>query len=263
MSDENEYDKILFDGGNQFILEYYEKCKKYDPSNFNEYNKLDIISYEIKNNLFFEVESTPIRYVGFNGQYRSRTISYMFKKYKVIINQEQAGPNELQLGCIKINICKHNIPTHILFSIRFYSNINIYNNHPEYFMSNIEKNISEQLETIQKDKVMIIKEKESIKLKQNELDKLILENKDSIKLKQNELDELILENQRKINHYASLEQQIIEIQKEKELIKEEKRKISIAKDKLSQRKRDLDDDKFKFELEKDRINDFDIDKFIT
>jgi hypothetical protein len=24
-----------------------------------------------------------------------------------------------------------------------------------------------------------------------------------------------------------------------------------------------DDDKFKFELEKDRINDFDIDKFIT
>ena len=83
-----------------------------------------------------------------------------------------------------------------------------------------------------------------------------------IKLKKDELDKLILENQQKINHYASLEQQIMDVQKEKELIKEENIKIAIVKEKLAQQKRDLDDDKFKFELEKDRINDFDIDKFI-
>ena len=63
------------------------------------------------------------------------------------------------------------------------------------------------------------------------------------------LDELIIEH--KLNNH-----------KEKELIKEEKIKIAIVKEKLAQQKRDLDDDKFKFELEKDRINDFDIDKFI-
>jgi len=90
---------------------------------------------------------------------------------------------------------------------------------------------------------------EEIKDKQVELDKLILENQKSTKHKLVELDKLILENQQKIDYYKSLKQQIIDVNKEKELIKEEKRKI--AKQKR------------KFELEQYRINDIDVDKFIN
>ena len=267
MSDD-EYDKILFDGDpispyNQDLLKYYENYKLY-YTNLEEYNKLEIISSEIKNKLYFKLG------IYVHDQYNVRK-AFIFKKYIVDIFQNP-GPNENNFGTVKINVIKHNIPTHILCAIKYFQYdeiyydiaefFDIYNTHPEYFMSNIDKNISELLETIQKDKVMIIKEKELIKFRQNELDKLILENKILIELKQNELDKLILENQQKINHYASLEQEIINVQKEKELIKEEKRKIAIVKEKLAQQKRELDDNKFKFELEKDRINDFDIDKFI-
>ena len=84
-----------------------------------------------------------------------------------------------------------------------------------------------------------------------------------MKEKQIELDKIILENQQKINYYKSLEQQIIDVNKEKELVKEEKRKIAIVKQKMAQQKKDFDEEKFKFELEKDRINDIDVDKFIN
>ncbi len=84
-----------------------------------------------------------------------------------------------------------------------------------------------------------------------------------IKEKQTELDKLILENQHKIDYYKNLEQQIIDVNKEKDIIKEEKRKIAIVKEKMAQQKRDFDEEKFKFELEKDRINDIDVDKFIN
>jgi hypothetical protein len=264
MSDD-EYDKILFDGNpisghNQNLLKYYENYKLFN-SNLEEYNKLEIISSEIQNKLYFELGIYQ-----FDAGCSNSTKTFIFKEYIVIMDQNGAGSFDNQFGNVRINVIKHNIPTHILCAIKYFQydkiyhsiaqSFDIYNTHPEYFMSNIEKNISEKLETIQNDK-------ELIKVKNDELDKLISDNKKIIKEKQNELDKLILENQQKIDYYASLEQQIIDIQKEKEFIKEDKRKISIAKDKLSQQKRELDDNKFKFELEKDRINDFDIDKFIT
>ena len=141
-----EYDKLLFDGDDLFILKYYENCKKWDPNNFNEYNKLKIIDAEIKNKIFFSVGSTPI-ISQCNGQILSRSISYMFKEYIVDIHQDCYGHNEFNFGSVTIKLIKHTIPYHILFAIKYfpynkqYSNIiNMYNTHPEYFMSEIEKN---------------------------------------------------------------------------------------------------------------------------
>ena len=78
-----------------------------------------------------------------------------------------------------------------------------------------------------------------------------------------ELTKLILENQQKITHYKSLESQILSIDKDKQIILEEKQKLTIVKAKMAKNKREFDDEKLKFEIEKDRINDIDIDKFLN
>jgi hypothetical protein len=277
MSDD-KYDKILFDvNGDDFILKYYQNCKIRHPRNVNEYNKLEIISSEIKNKQFFEIGSDPYVYDGYNGQTKSRkSIKYMFKEYIIDIHEHGTGHNEFQYSEIFINIIKHDLPTHILFTIKHFQFHNIlgfddiYKYHPEYFMLENDKNITEILETIKKEKENIAisnetinQENKKIVEQKDELNRLILENKRINKDKQNELDKLILENQQKIDHYRNLEQEIIKVNKEKEIIKEEKRKIAICKEKMAQIKRNLDEEKFKLELEKDRINDVNVDEFIN
>jgi hypothetical protein len=318
MSDENEYDKILFDNtdGDEIIKKYKE-------------SKPQLKSEEIKG------PTDRYFYISVNRDIKTITDSrktvndkhFIFKNIIIIFmdtgGNNQPGPwtdpnNYVSIytssGSYKnfnTKIISHNLPSNILFCIKnlignfpqihhqhrlFYGSspsiytineinkidipynrkrmipnnyinfidtnqnmtvgydllIKLYQDTPKYFRSedeNIKHELKQKEDLLEQEKNKLAKEKE--------------QNGILIKEKQNELDKLILENQQKINHYTSLEQQIIDIQKEKEFIKEEKRKISIAKDKLSQQKRELDDDKFKFELEKDRINDFDIDKFIT
>ncbi len=91
---------------------------------------------------------------------------------------------------------------------------------------------------------------------------LITDNEELIKQKE-ELDKLILYNQQQIEHYKSLEDKIISIEKDKEIILEEKRKIAICKEIMAKNKLEFDNEKLQFEIHKDRINDFDIDKFIN
>jgi len=135
----------------------------------------------------------------------------------------------------------------------------------ENYKKKYDKELTEEQLEEQKEKLnkLILKNEKINKYKQNSLDRLILENERINKDKQNELDKLILENQQKINHYKNLEQEIIKVNKEKEIIKEEKRKIAICKEKMAQIKRNLDEEKFKLELEKDKINDINVDEFIN
>jgi hypothetical protein len=253
-SKSESYDNILFDGGDLFILKYYENCKKYHSNNFNEYNKLEILDTEIKNKQFFTIISTIPIYNN-STQISRSSISYMFNSYIVDIFIEKSSycSGELQFGQIQINIIKHNIPKQLLFAIKYFqydnhnktfiNKIDIYNTHPEYFMSNIEKNISHSLQGIQKEKEEIMidnqninNEKKLIESKNKELDKLMVENKTLIKEKQTELDKLILENHQKIDYYKSLEQQIIDVNKEKDIIKEEKERLQLLKKKCHNKK---------------------------
>ena len=92
----------------------------------------------------------------------------------------------------------------------------IYKQHPEYFMSENDKNITEILETIKKEKEQITisnetinQENKKIVEQKDELNILILENERINKDKQNELDKLILENQQKIDHYKILNKNLL------------------------------------------------------
>ena len=98
---------------------------------------------------------------------------------------------------------------------------------------------------------------------QDEFEQLIIEQKQLIIEQKEELNKLILENHEKINYYKSLESQIISISKDKNFIIEEKRKLAIVKEIMAKNKREFDNEKLKFLIEKDSINDFDIDKFIN
>ena len=112
--------------------------------------------------------------------------------------------------------------------------------------------ITKQKEELTTEKQLITKQIECITIQKEELSK-----------QKEELDKLILYNQQQIQHYKSLEEKIISIEKDKEIILLEKQKIAICKEKMAKSKREFDDEKLKFEIEKDRINNFDIDKFLN
>jgi hypothetical protein len=116
----------------------------------------------------------------------------------------------------------------------------------------IEKDITNEKE-------LIIKQKETIMIDEQ----LITLQKEELSKQKEELDKLILYNQQQIEHYKSLEEKIISIEKDKEIILEEKRKIAICKEIMAKNKLEFDNEKLQFEIHKDRINDFDIDKFIN
>lgn len=277
MSDD-KYDKILFDHTDLVILDYYEECKRICTQpyirGFNNYQSLKIIESDIKNKLFFNIVLPNS--VNNDGGPQFKYTMYIFKNYFVNFQIFPFCKGHSLINIVgNISITKHNFPIHILFAIKYLNfyppenknNTNnipitrIYEQHPEYFMSENDKNITEILETIKKDKEQITISNETI----NQENKKIVEQKDELNrlILENELDQLILENQQKIDHYKNLEQQIIEVNKEKEIIKEEKRKIAIVKEKMAQIKRNLDEEKFKLELEKDRINDVNVDEFIN
>ena len=281
----DEYDNILFDktGGDK-IINYYNK------SNPEQNRK---IKGPTDRYFYFNVE----RITKINGNIKTFIDKHFIFKNMIIIFRssdqihirEYSDPisynyiiisnsTKLSMRAFNTNFLIHNLPINILFCIKNFCNINnysaqdpffmdrvtpdiynyytglikLYQDKPEYFKSE-DAELKQKEELIEQGKIELSKEKELFERGINGI---------LIKEKQNELDKLILENKQKINHYVSLEQEIINVQKEKELIKEEKRKIAIVKEKLAQQKKDLDDNKFKFELEKDRINDFDIDKFI-
>ena len=284
---DDKYDKILFDHTDLVILDYYEECKLRCTQSYirgyDNYQQLKIIESDITNKLFFNIV-IPNNNVN-NGSPQYKSIMYIFKNYFVNFPIFPFCKGQSLIDKVgTIIMTKHDFRMDILFTIKYLNfylpdnknnpnNIpitRIYKNHPEYFMSENDKNITEILETINKDKEQITISKETINQenkkiveKKEELDKLIIENDKITKNKQNELDKLILENQQKIDYYKNLEQQIIEVNKEKEIIKEEKRKIAIVKEKMAQIKRNLDEEKFKLELEKDRINDINVDDFIN
>ena len=194
------------------------------------------------------------------GGYAIRYITnYVFKNFWIVMTTLSGHTNS--------NFNIHNLPNNILFSIKkimeyhpvkdSFNFITFYDKNTNYFKSNSD--IHYEKRELQYKKEMIEQEQEKKMIKKEMFEqeqKGIL-----IKEKQTELDKLILENQTKIDYYKDFEQQIIDVNKEKELIKEEKRKIAIVKEKMAQQKRAFDEEKFKFELEKDRIND--IDKFIN
>ena len=310
MSDD-KYDKILFDGGDLSIFNFYmeydnteehrqiQMDKQGADSNRAFHNLLKKIDLEIKNKLFFTIIVYLFEGINLEGHKSfnetTKKILYMFREYIIEFmectrNYYPYGYDDKQkFGNVSIHISrKHNMTVSMLFTIKHfqYSDLlkssnsyskpentyisDIYEQHPEYFMSENDKNITEILETIKKEKEQITisnetinQENKKIVEQKDELNKLILVNERINKNKQNELDKLILENQQKIDHYKSLEQELIKVNKEKELIKEEKRKIAICKEKMAQIKRNLDEKKFKFELEKDRINDVNVNEFIN
>ena len=304
----SEYDDILFKGeasgyngaSTGFLDCLYKNLTQWaqSPTGYIEYNKLKIIDVDITNKKYFLIGST-IPTSQCNFQFQTSSVSYMFKNYIVDIHRDSYQGSyvhgDYRFGDIKINIIKHNIPNNILFAIKhfqyqqnFTSIIDIYNTHPEYLTTHIEKNISNEFQKISIEKQLIIEQKKELdKLlieheqlmlnekqliieQKEELDKLLIEHeqlmlneKQLIIEQKKELDKLILENHEKINYYKSLESQIISISNDKNFITEEKRKLAIVKEKMAKNKREFDNEKLKFLIEKDSINDFDIDKFIN
>jgi hypothetical protein len=160
MSENDEYDDILFNGESNGFLEHFYKNFIYSnqiPAKLAEYDKLKIIETDIKNNKYFKIGSiTPISYS--NGQYQTSSISYIFKNYIVDIHLICYCIFPLQLGQfgdITIDIVKHNIPNNILFAIKhfqYHKNFScndIYNIHPEYFTTQIDKNINHEYKIIE------------------------------------------------------------------------------------------------------------------
>jgi hypothetical protein len=259
----DEYDNILFNQTDG--IKIFEQNKGS--------NKLSDFEGPIDKYFIFTVHRDTLQEGQLNGGFGTghnrssrHDTFYVFKKFLISkVPSSYCGQHDRY----NIGIHKHNLPNNILFSLKTINfndinnnglNINklitFYDKNTNYFKSNSDIHY-EKLELKYK------QEKEMIEQGKN---KLLLEKEDKsilIKEKQTELDKLILENQQKIDYYKSLEQQIIDVNKEKDIIKEEKRKIAIVKEKMAQQKRDFDEEKFKFELEKDRINDIDVDKFIN
>jgi len=254
MSDD-EYDNILFNKTDGIkIIEQFKGSKKLTDFEGPIDKYFIIIINRIHMHRLIELNSDII---------------YVFKKIFIII----PGNNNNK----KINrIDTHNLPNNILFSLKtiHFNNINthglnfdnlitFYDKNTNYFKSKNDIHYEKLELKYKEEKEMIERGKNKLLLEKDQFEKyqagIIMKEKE----KQTELDKLILENQQKINYYKSLEQQIIDVNKEKEIIKEEKRKIAIVKEKMAQQKREFDEEKFKFELEKDRINDIDVDKFIN
>ena len=280
----SEYDDILFNGeangyngaSSGFLDCLYKNCKWWNqsPTGLIEYNKLKIIDVDITNKKYFLIGSTLPTSFGNADAVHNCYVSYMFKNYIVDIHrygyQGSYVHGDYRFGNIKINIIKHNIPNNILFAIKhfqyqqnFTSIIDIYNTHPEYLTTHIEKIISNEFQKISTDKELIIKQKEELYKLLIEHEQKLLIDKQLIIEQKEELDKLLLENHEKINYYKSLESQIISISNDKNIILEEKRKLAIVKEKMAKNKREFDNEKLKFLIEKDSINDFDIDKFIN
>jgi hypothetical protein len=279
MSDD-EYDNILFDRTNG--IEIIELIR--DRPNCNFKGPIDKF-------FIFAVHRDTPDYDSLAGRYQRNNTYVVFKKFIiVIVPNEPDGIAQTE----NYSTIMHNLPNNILFVLKTikYDSINdnglninqlitFYDTNTNYFKSNsdiyYDKLKQEMINYEKEQKGILIKEK------QTELDKLILDNqqkidyynnleqqiidvnkeKEIIKENQTKLDKLILDNQQKIDYYKSLEQQIIDVNKEKEIIKEEKRKIIIVKEKMAQQKRNFDEEKCKFELEKDRINEIDVDNFIN
>jgi len=207
----NNYEDILFDktDGKKIIAKY----------------KSGIITIEDNINRYFLITMTQelissFQIGGFGPQnrYTQRTLYYIFKKFIIIEyyhEQHNLYPN--------ITIIKHDLPNHVLFTIKNIGSnrfdiqnlISIYSKNPEYFKHDKEDYYEEQLKILEQEKL-------SLKNKQFELDQLLLEVSSNFK--------------------------------------EDKRKIILAKLKLAKIKTELDEEIFKFELEKNNYNY--IDKYI-
>jgi hypothetical protein len=278
----SEYDDILFnnDDKNRRLINFCNNTQWHNPSEAKkDRDKLiKLLGEDIYNNKYFSAGTMK-------GYHKNNMcpifMSYIFKNY--IVDLHSLYENDYyNYECIKIIINKHNIPNNILFAIKHFqyhncfpndfsfieknynifdviNRFDIYNKHPEYFTTQIDKNISNELQIIKSEKNKILTDKELL-IKHEQ--KIISENQIIIKQKE-ELDKLILENHQKINYYKNLEDQIISINKDKAIIQEEKRKLAIVKEKMAKNKKEFDDEKLKFLIEKDRINEIDIDKFIN
>ena len=231
--------------------DYIRMCSRFDCRRFEQIIT-NLRNFEgPKDNYFIFTSKEETSQSNGWGGYAIRYITnYVFKNFWIVmttLSGQHTNTNS--------NFNIHNLPNNILFSIKkimeyhpvkdSFNFITFYDKNTNYFKSNSD--IHYEKRELQYKKEMIEQEQKGILIKE----------------KQTELDKLILENQTKIDYYKDFEQQIIDVNKEKELIKEEKRKIAIVKEKMAQQKRDFDEEKFKFELEKDRINDIDVDKFIN
>ena len=189
---------------------------------------INLINFEgPKDNYFIFTSKEEISESNGGGGYAIRYITnYVFKNFWIVmttLSGQHTNTNS--------NFNIHNLPNNILFSIKkimeyhpvkdSFNFITFYDKNTNYFKSNSD--IHYEKRELQYKKEMIEQEQEKKMIKKEMFEqeqKGIL-----IKEKQTELDKLILENQTKIDYYKSLEQQIIDVNKEKELVKEEKRKI--------------------------------------
>ena len=262
MSDD-EYDNILFNKTDGIkIIEQFKGSKKLTDFEgpIDKYFIINVLHNITLRNSYDHVQTIDDTH-------------YIFKKFLILFSPAKIGRPKI------INIIMHNLPNNILFFLKtIYLNntnnisvcgleinqlINFYDKNTNYFKSKNDIHYKKLELKYKEEKEMIERGKNKLLLEKDQFEKyqagIIMKEKE----KQTELDKLILENQQKIDYYKSLEQQIIDVNKEKEIIKEEKRKIAIVKEKMAQQKREFDEEKFKFELEKDRINDIDVDKFIN